>query len=172
LVVGLDPSEDHHQPRKSTAAVIVRWLAVVPAAYFFSWSLRGVGPAFLSLGGMIDLRGPGYPSVLFPLVYYLPSGAAFTLTGALIAPRARRIIASILATSCAGLSLLRHVILHPNPGLTNYMHATGESLGAAIGVGTILYLCNPVRSVAQVESRNDRAGDPPSEDGGNQVNSQ
>ena len=78
-----------YKPRRrdSTGIEILRWIGALPAALLASWLLRGAGPFLFSLGGMLDLRGPPYPTFLFPLLFLLPSGAAFTFVGASLAPR-------------------------------------------------------------------------------------
>ncbi len=105
----------------------------MPAAMVSSWLFAGVFDFLLSRIG-VDLRGPAYPAFVFPFVQLLPSGLAFSLVGALMASRSRVTTAIILAAICILLSLLQHVIGQSTPGLTNYMHATGESLGALVGV--------------------------------------
>lgn len=118
---------------------VVRWLCVLPAAYFASW-LFGSAVVFLfSLVGA-ELRGSGYPAFLFPLLQTLPSGIAFTLVGALVAPSRQTATATLLATLFIPMSLVIHILGQSNPGLTNYMHAIGGSLGAVSGVAVVLYL--------------------------------
>lgn len=119
---------------------VLRWLAVLPAAAFASWLFRGVGHFLLSLLG-IDLRGPGYPEFLFPLQQLLPGGLAFVLVGAWVAPkRQRRVAAGSLMVLGVLISVLIHVAGQTRPGLTNYMHFTGESLGALLGVVLVYYV--------------------------------
>lgn len=124
---------------------VLRWLSVLPAAVVASWLVRGSAPFLLSFGGAIDLRGAAYPEFLFPLLYYMPCGAAFTFVGAMTAPGNRRTTAAVLAAACIILSLMQHVLMHPNPGLTNYMDSTGESIGALLGVAAVLYLVRRAR---------------------------
>jgi cytosine/uracil/thiamine/allantoin permease len=93
----------------------------------------GVGSVF------VFTRNPGYAEFLFPLLFLLPSGVAFTLVGAMVAPRYRVAIAICLAAWCSIQSLCVHIITQPSPGLTNYMHATGQTLGSVIGVASVLY---------------------------------
>ena len=52
----------------------------------------------------------------------------------IVAPSNRTATATVLAAMCILMSLTIHVFGQSNPGLTNYMHAFGESLGAVIGV--------------------------------------
>lgn len=113
---------------------VLRWVLIVPAAVLSSWLSAGLGSVF------IITRSPGYAEFLFPLLFLLPSGVAFTLVGGLVAPRYQVAIAICLAAWCIIQSLCVHVITQPSPGLTNYMHATGETLGAVIGVASVLYL--------------------------------
>ena len=75
---------------------LLRWIGVVPAAMFAGWLFAGSAVFLISLVG-IDLRGPGYPAFLVPLLQLLPSGVASTVVGALTAPRMRLPTASILA---------------------------------------------------------------------------
>ncbi len=129
-------SESQPNTRGSRGIEILRWIAIVPAAVIAGWLFAGVFGFLLSRIG-IDLRGSAYPAFLFPLLQLLPSGLAFTVAGALIAPRSRVIVAIVLAIVCISLSILRHIVGQSSPGLTNYMHVSGELLGAVIGV---LYL--------------------------------
>jgi hypothetical protein len=112
---------------------VMRWLCVLPVAYFASWLFRGIVVFLLASLG-VELRGTEYPAFLFPLLQTLPSGCAFTFLGALTAPRRRPTAAMVLAAFWILMSLVIHIIGQSSPGLTNYMHATGESLGAVIGV--------------------------------------
>jgi hypothetical protein len=111
----------------------LRWILFVPAAVVASWLGAGVGSVF------VFTRNPGYAEFLFPLLFLLPSGVAFTLVGAMVAPRYRVAIAICLAAWCSIQSLCVHIITQPSPGLTNYMHATGQTLGSVIGVASVLY---------------------------------
>jgi hypothetical protein len=118
---------------------VLRWVAVLPTACFASWVFGGAMGFLLSLL-RVELRGPGYPEFLFPLQQLLPSGTAFALVGALVAPRLRLVTAAALAAFCILMSVQIHIVGQSNPGLTNYMHSTGESLGAVIGVVVVVYL--------------------------------
>jgi hypothetical protein len=111
----------------------LRWACVLPAAYLASWLFGGIIVFLLSSLG-VNLRGGAYPAFLFPLLQYLPSGIAFTFVGALVAPSRRIATATVLAAMCILISLMTHIFWQSNPGLTNYMHAMGESLGAVTGV--------------------------------------
>lgn len=84
-----------------------------------------------------DLRGPGFPAFLFPLLQLLPNGIAFTAVGALVAPSRRMATATTLAVLCVVMSLVIHVLLPSNVGLTNYMHFLGASLGAILGIAVV-----------------------------------
>ena len=128
------------QRTRSKAIEVLRWVGVIPAAWLASWVLQGSGSFILSLGGMLDLRGPNYPAFLFPLLFYLSSGAAFSFVGAMTAPRLRIAAGVILAAFCICLSCMVHIFTQKNAGLTNYMHATGEALGAVIGVAVVACL--------------------------------
>lgn len=121
----------------SRATEVLRWICVIPAAWLASWVVRGLGPFLLSLGGLLDLRSPNYPEFLFPLTNFLPSGAAFSFVGAMVAPRARLGASVILAVFCIAISCVVHVLTQVNPGLTNYMHVTGEALGVMIGAACV-----------------------------------
>lgn len=127
-------------PEKSRRwSELLRWLVVLPAAIIGWWLSGGALAVLPSLVG-IDLRGSGYPKFLFPLLFYLSSGVVFTLVGGLIAPAKRPVTATGLAVLLILLSIQIHILGQPNPGLTNYMHCTGEALGAAIGVAVIGWL--------------------------------
>jgi uncharacterized membrane protein len=82
-------------------------------------------------------RGPGYPEFLAPLLQYFPSGVALTVVGAGVAPRRRIEVAVILASVSVYASWKVHVPMQLTPGLTNYMHATGDSIGLLVGVTLI-----------------------------------
>ena len=127
------PAGDRHW-YDHTAIKVLRWFAVVPAAVLAGWLAHNFGGLFLFL------REPFYPQFLFPLAFLIPAGAGFTFVGALTAPSRRIRTAIFLAACCMFLSLQRHIFGQQNPGLTNYMHSTGESLGAAIGVAAVIYL--------------------------------
>lgn len=115
----------------------LRWVAVAPAALLAGWFFAGSVDFLLSLVG-IDLRESAFPPFLFPLIQLLPSGAAFTIAGALTAPNRQAATGSVLAALSFLMAVQIHVLGQPNPGLTNYMHATGQSLGALAGVSFIV----------------------------------
>lgn len=117
---------------------VLRWLCVLPAAYFASWLFGGAVVFLLSSLG-IEVRGSGYPAFVFPLLQTFPAGVAFTMVGAFVAPRKRTATATTLAALFIPMSLVIHIIGQSSPGLTNYMHATGGSLGALIGAAATLH---------------------------------
>jgi hypothetical protein len=127
----------------------VRWLAVLPVAFVAGWFVSRVAFAVMTNTGL-DLRGPGYPAFLFPLLQLFPNGIAFTAVGALVAPSRRMTTATTLAVLCILMSLLIHVLLPSNVGLTNHMHFLGASLGAVIGIAVVFKL-----SLTQVSSDDD-----------------
>jgi hypothetical protein len=129
-----NPREAKEGKRLNAVIYVMRWLGVVPAAVLGSWLTHGLGGLF------IFLREPYYPAFLFPLLFLLPSGAFFTFCGGMTAPQRRLPVATLLAISCILLSLQRHVLGQRGPGLTNFMHFTGESLGVAIGVVVVYYV--------------------------------
>ena len=88
---------------------VLRWFGMLPAAFFASWFFGGVLSFPLSLVGT-DLRGSGYSDFLFPLQQLLPSGVAFTLAGALVAPRLRVATAMSLAALCVLMSVQIHIV--------------------------------------------------------------
>ncbi len=107
---------------------VMRWLAVVPAAVLGSWLGYGLGGVFQLL------RQPYYPDFVFPLLQLVPSGVLFSVCGGMTAPGRRVTVAGLLAVLCSVVALQRHILGQSAPGLTNYMHWTAETLGAAIGV--------------------------------------
>ena len=123
-------------PKGNRFVTASRWLAVLPAAFVASRLVSGLVFALMTSIG-IDLRGPDYPAFLFPLLQLLPNGFAFTAVGALVAPTRRSTTATTLAVLYALMSHLIHIVLPSNPGLTNYMHFTGASLGAVIGIAVV-----------------------------------
>lgn len=119
--------------KRNHRTTVVRWICALPAAYFAKWLCGGIGGFLLSSAG-IEIRGTGYPAFLFPLLQTLPVGVAFTLVGAFVAPDGKTVTATVLTGFLILMSVTIHVFGQSNPGLTNYMHVTGESLGAIIGV--------------------------------------
>lgn len=98
-----------------------------------SLAVAGGGFALFSF-----LRGPGYPAFLFPLLQYLPSGVALVFVGATVAP-SRKVPTSIALTALWMPSMwIVHVFGQTSPGLTNCMHATGDSIGLLVGVALII----------------------------------
>ncbi len=131
-----------------TSVEFVRWLFVLPAAFVASWLVHGISDFLLSTAGL-DLRGSGYPEFLFPLQQLLPSGVVFVLAGVLLAPSRRR--AAVIALVVLGISSSWsvHVVTQSAPGLTNFMHATGDSLGLCIGATVVWYLDRRRRQASQ-----------------------
>ncbi len=131
---------EHSQAKQKPRSwnCLARWLCVLPAALLARWLFGGVLVVLLSLTG-VDLRTGAYPAFVFPLLQYLPSGFAFVFIGGLAAPGKRTATATILAALCIAMSLAVHVLGQSNPGLTNSMHTTGESLGAVIGVAATFH---------------------------------
>lgn len=133
------------QPRWTLNSL--RWLSIVPAAVLGGWLGRTFGIVFLFL------RAPVYPDFLFPLLSLLPSGLAFTLVGTLLAPRHRNVVAICLAACCVILSLFVHICSQAHPGLVNYMHSTGQSLGAMLGLAlTVIRLSKQSGSDGSAEA--------------------
>lgn len=117
----------------STSLSLLRWLGIVPAALLAGW----LGHRFGSLFHF--LRNPAYPEYLFPLLFLVPSGLAFTFVGAIVAPRYRVVTVICLTALCIIQSLCIHILTQPNRGLVNYMHSLGESLGALLGVAAVVW---------------------------------
>lgn len=110
----------------------LRWLGVLPCAYLTHWMLQGLGFALFSF-----LRSPAYPEFLFSLLQYFPSGVALVVAGAMIAPRRRIGAAVVLAAVSIYASWKTHIGWQSTPGLVNYMHVTGDSIGLLVGVALI-----------------------------------
>ena len=118
--------------KKHSGLDLLRWQGVLPCAYLAHWLLQGLGFAMFSF-----LRGPAYPEFLFPLLQYFPSGVAMVFVGATVAP-SRKVPTSIGLTVLWMPSMwIIHVFGQASPGLTNYMHATGDSIGLLVGVALI-----------------------------------
>lgn len=111
---------------------LARSIGVVPCAW-----LAGKVAGGLGYGAFRIFREPGYPDFLYPLLQYFPGGLALTFVGGMVAPKRRLTVAFALAGLLMLYSWLIHVIVQRSPGLVNYMHATGESLGALIGVALV-----------------------------------
>lgn len=128
--------EDGHSSvadeKKRRLFEVLRWIGVVPCA-----SLAGKVAGGLGYGALRIFRGPGYPDFLYPLLQYLPGGLALTFVAGMVAPKRRLTVAFALAGLLMFYSWQIHVIAQRSPGLVNYMHATGESLGALIGVALV-----------------------------------
>lgn len=130
---------------------LLRWIGVVPCAW-----LAGKVAGGLGYGAFRIFRGPGYPDFLYPLLQYFPGGLALAFVGGMVAPKRRLTVALTLAVLLMSYSWLIHVIGQPSPGLVNYMHATGESLGALIGVALV---GRRVASRNEPEERTDSVSD-------------
>lgn len=131
--------QNSSQENRLSPVGFLRWLFVLPAAFLASWLVHGVGDFLLS-GLGLDLRTPGYPKFLFPLQQLFPSGIAFVLAGAWVAPSRRRVAVITLVILGISSSWLIHVIAQSAPGLTNFMHATGESFGLVFGAAVAWHL--------------------------------
>jgi hypothetical protein len=116
---------------------IVRWLLLVPVAWFASTVVR---PA---LGIMLRtlLDGSGSSNLHYWLhtgLYFSLPMVALVLIGAWIAPRKPLLVAALLTLVFGALSLLKHVVgqfLGGNAvGFINYMHFTLEMAGLLAGV--------------------------------------
>ena len=121
---------------------LVRWLGVLPASvggWFLGKTISRVLYWLISIGGTVNLREMHYPDFLLVLLFYPPKSAAFVVLGALMAPRFRTASAVVLAILTVLLSLQIHVTGQRNPGSTNYMHFSTESLGAVCGAAGIAY---------------------------------
>lgn len=150
---------DNVNESESTAGIarrtkLLRWLGVLPAGVIAGWFFAGSVDFLISLVG-VELRNSAFPAFVFPLVQLLPSGMAFTVAGALTAPNRRTTTASILAALCILMALQIHVLGQSNPGLTNYMHSAGQSLGALIGIGVTEYLVRRAAQPMKQDSAND-----------------
>ncbi len=117
--------------KKHSGLDLLRWQGVLPCAYLAHWLLQRF--ALFSF-----LRGPAYPEFLFPLLQYFLSGVALVFVGATVAP-SRKVATSIGLTILWMPSMwIIHVFGQSSPGLTNYMHATGDSIGLLVGVALII----------------------------------
>ena len=127
------PSDSTERRTSPTSFDALRWFLMVPAALLAGWLGRSLGGLFLFL------RSPVYPEFLFPLLMLLPSGMAFTVAGALVAPRYRIAVAIGLTVLCVTQSIGIHILMPSSPGLVNYMHSLGESLGSTLGAILITF---------------------------------
>ncbi|MCH2201678.1 MAG: hypothetical protein MK102_06895 [Fuerstiella sp.] len=115
----------------------LRWACVLPGALLAGWLLEHPRAIFDAQIGL-DRQGSGYSAFIVPVLQSLPSGIAFAVAGTVIAPGFRPATAIVLAALCIPISTGIHIFAQPDPGLTNYMHSTGESLGALLGVAGVL----------------------------------
>jgi hypothetical protein len=134
------PSASAEQRAPRTPLDLLHWVGMVPASLLGGWFGRSVGGLFLFL------RNLGYPEYLFPLMFLLPSGLVFTVAGTLVAPRYRIAVAIGLTALCLIQSLVIHILMPSSPGLVNYMHSIGESLGATLGAILITLLVRKSRN--------------------------
>ena len=121
-----DPQASVHTENR-TPLDLFRWLIMVPVSLLAGWLGHSLGSLF------IFLKSPGYPEHIFQLMFLLPSGLAFTVAGAFVAPRHRIAVGFGLTALCMILSLGIHILMRSNPGLVNYLHFIGESVGAMLG---------------------------------------
>ena len=111
--------------------IVLRWLAVIPAAVMAGW-LAHFAFGFMSLiAARVLSESTTYYARL--LLCYVPKDAAFVIVGAKIAPRPVA-TAVVLAVAAIAMSLLVHILGQRTVGVTNYLHFTAESAGALLGV--------------------------------------
>ena len=125
---------------------IIRWLLFVPASILASKLFAGLGPFLFSLGGLIDLQDPSYPEFLFPFTYLLFSGLAFSVVGAMVTPQHRVWAACGLSLFCIAASWYTHVLTQ-DPTSHHYMISIGETVGAMLGVATVVLLAQKNKSI-------------------------
>lgn len=135
------PSASAERRTPRTPLDLLRWLIMIPTSLLAGWLGRSLGGLFLFL------RNPGYPEYLFPLMFLLPSGLVFTVAGAFVAPRYRIAVAIGLTALCMMQSFGIHILMQSTPGLVNYMHSIGESLGSTLGAILTTFLVWKSRNV-------------------------
>ena len=129
----------------------LRWICLLPIVFGLHWLCAGLLVFVFSIVG-IDLQGPSYPAFLHPFLFYLASGFVVSFMAGMIAPSKPIMIAGVLALICVMLSIYIHIVTQTNCGLTNYMHVTGETVGAAVGVGLVIYISRRRSNAVDVES--------------------
>jgi hypothetical protein len=127
------------------ALEVVRWIAVLPAAYVASHlpfpfltlfrppaavPQTGVSPA----GAPLDLRWLIMTGIVIPF-----GAAAFVLAGSLTGPRLRQYVAVALAALFSLLALLSHVLLRSS-GTPNFDHFAAAAAAAWATAGVICYV--------------------------------
>jgi len=139
----------------TAAKSVIRWLrwAAVLALVCSAWG----GLVYSALGREAWARRPAPLAVIQELVsmflFYTLREAAFVVAGAMIAPRARRTTAIVLAAALVPSSLWNHVLATGGPWwfwTINYTHFTLEAFGSVLGVVYIFWSEKARASVASV----------------------
>jgi hypothetical protein len=132
------------------AIEIVRWLFVLPAAYFtsrlpyFVLGLVMPRPA-AQLPGTPLPPPPSYlQRLLLSLVAALLVSMIFVLVGSLVAPRHRRYVAVVLAVLWSIYAFLDHIYIHL-PGTPHYANFAAAILAAAGAAALVFYYDRPPR---------------------------
>jgi hypothetical protein len=128
--------------RKEKAVELLRWLAVMPAAWLGYRAVELVAGLVMLLARQVAWITPGAPDLLYYVqlvVFYAPKHAAFVVVGAKIAPRSRLATAAVLAAAAILLSLMRHILVQQNRGFINYTHFALETVGALAGAAYVVF---------------------------------
>ena len=126
------------------AIEIVRWLSVLPAAFFtsrlpylFFWLL--IPPPMAQLPGTPRPPPPSdLQRMLVPWLLALLTAPGFVLVGSLVAPRRRRYVAIVLALLFTLHAFLYHILIHL-PGTPHYTYFAAAVLAAAGSAALVFY---------------------------------
>lgn len=127
---------------------ILRWFCVFPAAMLGSSIVQFIG---ILVWIFIRRNWESNAGSNFPFFFILPltdavASAAFVLAGGFTAPKYQTKTAFLLAILGTLLSLAKHILLQPGPGVINYLHFATETAGSLVAAATVLVISNRVLS--------------------------
>ncbi len=132
---------------REKAITWLRWACVLPAAVLGSFAAQFLA----ALAGRLVVFAWGSPAeshvvyYLLLVLFYAPKEAGFVVAGANTAPRARFVVATVLAVVGMLISLIVHIVRQSHPGVVNYTHVAVECTGSALGLAYVLYCARRVR---------------------------
>ena len=130
------------------AVEIVRWLCVLPAAFFtsrlpylFFWLL--IPPQMALPPGTPKPPPPSdLQRMLIPWLLALLTAPGFVLVGSLVAPRHRRYVVIVLALLITLHAFLYHIVIHL-PSTPHYTYFAAAVLAAAGSAALVFYFDRP-----------------------------
>lgn len=127
------------QPSGWRVVEVLRWLGVLPAAFFAS-TFVGYFFKFLVMFCMVRFGSLRESEVIYWICYalvMLPKNAAFVFTGTLVAPRARPATAAALAAIATALAVVIHITSRSRVGFTNYRDLAAAAAGALLAAACV-----------------------------------